>query len=307
MIDFWKWRVSNEDPTKMVSLSTCPVGVCAARLTCEEIRREFGVRVSNKILCDLATIRETNRRTLSEIATSLFEAGQAKRYKGYHVVDISRNDLAARRRDFAWGQYDMPESMGIPAPTRKAFRKFEVESDIIDRMLMSLGYKDFFLCNPNDGQKVECGADVLTKLDHLIGFQVIQYHFDLGMDAETKGSRARVEESHKRRAGLPVAMWTAQFSMPALVHLLQEKSKKGWSQRDFPDMRLVIAASVPQEAGTASTFLLETPLGQMNAELSPILERNKYSAAYLYVILQEVVYKWAKETGWKNLACVQAN
>jgi hypothetical protein len=141
--------------------------------------------------------------------------------------------------------------MGIPAPTRKAFSEFEVESDIIDRMLMSLGYKDFFLCNPNDGQKVECGADVLTKLDHLIGFQVTQYHFDLGMDAETKGSRARVEESHKRRAGLPVAMWTAQFSMPALIHLLQEKSKSVMQQchagcRAIPNGGLLLT---PENAG----------------------------------------------------------
>ena len=197
--------------------------------------------------------------------------------------------------------------MGIPAPTKRAFSKFEVESDIVDRMLMLLGHKDFFLCNPNDGQKVECGADVLTKLDHLIGFQVTQYHFDLGMDAGTKRSRARVEESQRRRAGLPVAIFGTQFSMPALIHLLQEKSKKGWSQKDFPDMRLVIAASVPQEGGMASTFLLETPLDQMNAELSPILARSKYSAAYLYVILQGVVYEWVKETGWKKVACVQAN
>ena len=61
MVDFWKWRVSNEDPTKMVSLSTCLMGVCAARLTCKDIRHEFGIRVSNDILCDLVTIRETNR------------------------------------------------------------------------------------------------------------------------------------------------------------------------------------------------------------------------------------------------------
>jgi hypothetical protein len=81
MIDFWKWRVSNEDPTKMVSLSSCPVGVCAARVTCEDIRHEFGIRVSNDILYDLATTREANRRTLSEIATSLFEAGKAKLYR----------------------------------------------------------------------------------------------------------------------------------------------------------------------------------------------------------------------------------
>ena len=64
------------------------------------------------------------------------------------------------------------------------------------------------------------------------------------------------------------------------------------------------AASVPQEGAMASTFLLETPLDQMNAELPPILERNKYSAAYLYVILQGVVYEWVKETGWKKIACV---
>ena len=41
-------------------------------------------------------------------------------------------------------------------------------------------------------------------------------------------------------------------------------------------MRLLIAASIPQSGGTASTFLFEARLNvnEMNAQLSPILEHT---------------------------------
>ena len=97
------------------------------------------------------------------------------------------------------------------------------------------------------------GADVVTKLDNrLTGFQVTEYLFDLGTGK--KGSKARGEESRRARAGLPAPMLVKPLSMSALIHLIRDKAKKGWSEKDFPDMRLLIAASVPQLGGTASTF-----------------------------------------------------
>jgi hypothetical protein len=68
-------------------------------------------------------------------------------------------------------------------------------------------------------------------------------------------------------------------------------------------MRLLIAASVPQERGTASTLMFEPGLkvDQMNGELSPILDPMKYSAAYLYNLMWQSVYQWTKEGGWKKI------
>ena len=73
-----------------------------------------------------ANARVTNKKALSEIATSLLEAGQAKRIYDYLVVDISRSDLATRKKEFAWSEDDIPESMGLEAkPTTVPFSQFE--------------------------------------------------------------------------------------------------------------------------------------------------------------------------------------
>jgi hypothetical protein len=203
-------------------------GVCAARVNCEDIRQEFGVRLSNEDLRTLA-IREANRTTLSEIAASLFKANRYAVIQGMKVVDISQNDLAARRKDFAWGSSNIPASIGIPEPTKVPFTKFDKGSDIVDRMLGLLGHRDFFLCNPNEGQRIECGADVSTKVDGcLIGFQVTQYQPDVDENTGKKGSKLRQEESRKARVSLLAAMSVKPLSMSALAHSIQEKAKKGW-------------------------------------------------------------------------------
>jgi hypothetical protein len=289
----------------MVSYSPNAAAVlCFARVGCEDIRQEFGVRASNEVLCELANGRVINRELLREIANRLFEGGQGKAIQKGLVVDISRSDLAARKKEFAWGEYDIPESMGIPAPTKVPFSKFDLERDIVDRMLRLLGYGRFSLIDPNAGQKNESGADVLAKFDdHRIAFQVRQYHSDVDGNTGTRGSSLRREESRKAAVGLLAPAFIKPISMPALVHLLQEKAKKGWSQKEFPDMRLLIAASIPQSGGTGATFLFEALLkvDDLNAQLSPILEGTKYSAAYLYVMMLESVYEWTRESGWKYL------
>jgi hypothetical protein len=140
----------------MVSYSPNAAAVlCFARVACEDIRQEFGVRGSNEVLCELANGRVINRELLREIANRLFEAGQGKAIHKGLVVDISRSDLAARKKEFAWSEYDIPESMGIPAPTKVPFSKFELERDVVDRMLRLLGYGRFSLIDPNAGQKSE--------------------------------------------------------------------------------------------------------------------------------------------------------
>jgi hypothetical protein len=171
-MDFPKWTQSS-DRRKMKAHATSGPNV-AARAAYEDIRREFGVRASNEELCQLATIRQCNRTTLSEIATALFEAGRYQEITGFRVVEICRDDLAARRRDFAWGVSDIPEGMGIHLePPNLSFSKFDGECDIVRRLLTLLGHRDFSLSDPNAGGKRESGADVRGDLgDWVVGFQV---------------------------------------------------------------------------------------------------------------------------------------
>jgi hypothetical protein len=135
--------------------------------------------------------------------------------------------------------------------------------------------------------------------DRRIGFQVAQYHSDVDGKAGIRGSKLRREESRKENVGLPAAMFVNPMSMSALTKVLRDKAKKGWSQKDFPDMRLLVPASTPQLGGT---FLFEACLdvNEMNAQLSPILEQTKFSAAYLYVMMPESVHRWTNERGWES-------
>ncbi len=278
-----------------------------ARVALEDIRIEFGVPVPDELLHDLASQREVNRRALSEIATDLFEAKQHRLVQGYlPVADISRNDLAARRNQFAWGRSPFPEAMGIvepdPPKISASERKEKQECDIVGRLLTLLGHSQFSLSNPS--AKGESGADVLVRRDDSqIGFQVTQYHFDAGLNPGKTGSSSRGEESRRATVGLLTPMCVNSLPMAALSHVLREKVNKGWSEKEFPDMRLLVAASIPQGGGTGSTWLVGGRLNvdEMNAQLSPILEQTKYSAAYLYIMMQESVYEWKREAGWQKL------
>jgi hypothetical protein len=130
-----------------------------------------------------------------------------------------------------------------------------------------------------------------------------QYHFDAGENPGKRGSTSRSEESRRATVGLLTPMFINPLSMAALSHVLREKVNKGWSAKAFPDMRVVVAASTPQDGGTASTWLQGQLLNvdEMNAQFSPILEQTKYSAAYLYIIMSGSVYDWKRETGWQKL------
>jgi hypothetical protein len=43
--------------------------------------------------------------------------------------------------------------------------KFQLERDIVDRFVRLLGYTNFSLSDPNIGQKIDTGADVLVALN----------------------------------------------------------------------------------------------------------------------------------------------
>jgi hypothetical protein len=294
-MNFTVWKLS-DDSAQILLVAASSKGVCVASVACDDIREVFEVQASCDLLLNRAKIRESNRETLSDIANSLFEAGQDRLMEVFHVAHIRRNHLAARRREFAWSEYDIPEAMEIPEASKVAFSKFEQEQDIVARMLRSL----VSLSDPNAGEKADTGVDVLVELvDRRVAFQVKQYHSDAG----TGGSSLRGEESRKASEGLSAAMSIKPCSMRALIDLVQAAAKKGWSQKDFPDVRLLIAASIPQVGGRGSTFLFDPCLrvDELNAQLSPILEQTRYAGAYLYIMMPEAVYEWTRKNGWGKL------
>jgi hypothetical protein len=141
---------------------------------------------------------------------------------------------------------------------------------------------------------------VLASLaDRRIGFQVREYYSDVDQTAGPGGSDLRCEESRKAKVGLPDPGFIKPISMPALIHIVREKAKRVWSQKDFPDMTLLIAASIPQLGRTKATFLVPAlvKVDDLNVHLSTILKKTKYSAAYLYIMMQASVYEWTKESG----------
>jgi hypothetical protein len=68
---FGLWKRSETDSTKIVSYMASAAGVCVARVAYEDIRQAFGLPgVSNELLRARANARVTNKKALSEIATS---------------------------------------------------------------------------------------------------------------------------------------------------------------------------------------------------------------------------------------------
>jgi hypothetical protein len=141
----------SEDGKKIVLVAQ---GGYFARVALEDIPEEFRVLASDDLLHELASQREVNRTTLSEIATKLFEAKQYALIQGYlPVADINRSDLAARKNQFAWGRSPFPEVMGIVEPDPPKIsageRKEKQECDIVGRLLTLLDHSQFSLSNPS--------------------------------------------------------------------------------------------------------------------------------------------------------------
>ena len=101
LYDFGLWKRSETDSTKIVSYTASAAGVCVDRVAYEDIRQAFGLPgVSNELLRARANARVTNKKALSEIATSLLEGvewvGCAKGRLGSKAVTRSRS--ASKRR-----------------------------------------------------------------------------------------------------------------------------------------------------------------------------------------------------------------
>ena len=86
--------------------------------------------------------------------------------------------------------------------------KFQRERDTVERFLRVLGYTRFNLADPNAGQKIDTGADLLLTLaDRRYGIQVTEYHSDEGLKPDQKGSDLRRQEAVYKTSLTPYAMY----------------------------------------------------------------------------------------------------
>jgi hypothetical protein len=304
-MDFAVRPTLSVDSTKIVLVAANPgpyPGVWAT-VACEDIRQEFGIAgASNDVLLQRTSIRQTNKEALGEITTNLLDAGRYTLLQGIRVINISRADLAARKNQFAWGQSDLPPMLGVLERdlTNVAAGKCEMEKSKVEGLMRLLGYNNFVTIDPN--LKGETGIDVVVEYDGgRFAFQVSDFHSDEGTDLARKGSALRRQESKKTKDGLPTTMFVNADPIPGLVRRIEDKAKKRWSKRDFPETILLIAASIPERSGVASTFIWDpkVDLNKLRANLSPILGCCDYSTVFLYNMMQSRVYRWTRQTEWE--------
>ena len=161
--------------------------------------------------------------------------------------------------------------------------RFGEEQDKVDRLMQLLGYSSFSICDPNLTE--ETGVDVLVELGgRRIGFQVTEFHSDEGSGSGLKGSLLRSEEDRKVADGLPSAMFVKPNRATGLIRRIQNKSRKQWSQKCFPEMILSIASSIPRLPGIVSTFLWDRRmLAAARAELTENITLNFFTVSLDYV------------------------
>jgi hypothetical protein len=84
---------------------------------------------------------------------------------------------------------------------------------------------------------------------------------------------------------------------------IKDKLQKRWSKSDFPELNLLIAASVSELPEIASTFIWGPTLdaAKLDSELSQLLRNSDCAAVYLCNMNQNIVYRWSKTEGWKKL------
>ena len=297
----------SKDATSIVLVATEPSShrVVYATTSCEDIRGEFGIRdASNELLRERASIRQTNKDALEELANSLFASGNYTVVQGSPIVRIARSDLASKKDRFAWDISDLPPVLGILTPdSRKPTpRKFEVEKFKVESLMTLLGHNNFRSFNPN--LKEETGIDVVTELKgRRIGFQITDFHSDEGGESAQGGSELRRQESKRVKQGLPAVSFVNPDPIPGLVHRIKDKLRKQWSKKDFPKVNLLIAASVPDLPRIVSTFILgpKLDLTKLDSDLSPLLRDSDYATVYLYNMNQKLVYRWSKKAGWEEV------
>lgn len=168
-----------------------------------------------------------------------------------------------------------------------------VEKLKVESLLALLGHHNFSSLNPN--LKEETRVDVVTELnDRRIGFQVTDFHSDEVGEAPQGGSGLRRDENRRVKQGLPAVAYVNPDPIPGLVQRIKDKLKKRWSKKDFPEVNLLIVASIPDLPGVVSTFIWGPKL---DSHLSPLLRDSDHAAVYLFNMNQKLVYTWTKESG----------
>ena len=79
-------------------------------------------------------------------------------YNTVATIEIGRGELATAKGRFSRGESDSDASFGQQSKTNAP--KFDLERDIVDRFVRSLGHTQFSLTDPNACQKADTGADV---------------------------------------------------------------------------------------------------------------------------------------------------
>jgi hypothetical protein len=152
----------------------------------------------------------------------------------------------------------LPPILGIPHEESASVRveKFELEKSIVENLVCLPGWRNFVLVNPN--LKEETGLDVAVEHEgKRFGFQGTDFHSDEGTVSADRGSELQRQESKKVKDGLPAAMCINPDPIPVLVRRIKDKSTKRWSRKDFPEVHLLITASLPE----LPAVVIDVPLG----------------------------------------------
>ncbi len=207
-----RFDLASEDTIKLCVNQELPSEFSGvfAKVSCEDMRAVFEMpNASNKSCHELARTKERISDALNEAANTLFRACRDTLVNTVATIEIGRGELATAKGRFSRGESDSDASFGQQSKTNAP--KFDLERDIVDRFVRSLGHTQFSLTDPNACQKADTGADVLITLHGWhYGIQVTVYHADEGMNSGQKGSNVwRQEAPHEVIRFMPYAKLNA--------------------------------------------------------------------------------------------------
>jgi len=173
-----------------------------------------------------------------------------------------------------------------------------LELSLVERLFETLGYKNVPL-RPSDR------PDVIAELfGHDIGIEVTTFHSD--EKEKNKGSFLRAEEAKKAKesGGGPYFIWGGvPDPMPALRVRIEDKVRLAtqYDNTKYDDLLLLVAGQLPMLEAVASTFVLPLSLNidLLNQSFHKILSESPFSAVYIHLIMQQVIYRWTPSTLWQ--------
>ena len=178
--------------------------------------------------------------------------------------------------------------------------KQKLELSLVERLFEALGYKNVPL-RPSDRPDVIAG---LFGRD--IGIEVTTLHSD--EKEKNKGSLLRAKEAKKAKesGGKPYFIWGGiPDPMPALRVRIEEKVKLAaqYDYEKYDDLLLLISGQLPMPKAVASTYV-PTPsfnVDMLNQFFHDILSGSPFSAVYIHLIMERVIYRWSSSTHWQRI------